>query len=140
MSKTSVSITWHDSAFRELNSDAGVVGNAVRKAAGSLRDDAKLAVKNAGRTSTGALMQSMYSERSGGVNLSGVTYDVGSNQEYAYWQHEGVRGPIYPRRAKMLRFKPKGATAFIFRPMVSGFSGIHFLTEPLAKLSVSDFM
>lgn len=140
MSETRVKVTLDDGAFRELNGSTGPVGRAVARAAGTVRDQAVLVIRNKGRTDSGALMQSIYTDQVSKLSLNEVVYEVGSKLEYALWQHEGVSGPIYPRRAKMLRFKPKNSSMFIFRPYVSGFSGIHYLTGPLAKINVSDFL
>jgi hypothetical protein len=62
---------------------------------------------------------------------------VGSRAFYARWVHEGtgVFGPykqrIFPRRAKMLRFMPKGSGTFIFRYSVAGQKGVKYLKDAL---------
>lgn len=129
-----VRVVLHDRAFLQLNLPGGEVGNAVAKGAGKLRDDGKrLAPVN-----TGALRQDI---KSYALSASPVhsTHRVASDMRYSEWQHQGVRGPIVPRRAKVLRFKPKGARTFIFRPRTRGFPGTFFLTRAAAKLKVRDF-
>lgn len=128
---------WDDGAIRHLLQD-DVVPRAVEKAAGKTRDRAKGNIRSAGRIDTGALLNSIISKRvsSGGALL---WYEIFSDLPYAIYQHNGVKGPIYPRRARVLRFKPKGSSEFIFRPSVSGFEGVPYLTDALNQLSVSDF-
>jgi hypothetical protein len=133
-----VTVKLDTSAFAALNAPGGMVDRAVQRAAGKVRDDAKQVITTAGRVDTGALRQSITSRRiDSGRN--GVVYEVGSDLFYAIYQHEGVRGPIYPRHARVLRFTPKGGSAFIFRPQVSGFDGVPFLTQALGRLTASDF-
>ncbi len=93
---------------------------------------------NAGRIDTGKLRQSLVSRRIYG-GRPGVWYEVGSELFYAILQHKGVEGPIYPRRAKVLRFQPKGSSTFVFRPRTSGFEGVPYLTDALRQLRLSDF-
>lgn len=124
--------------YRELNSPKGAVGLSVAKAAGKVRDDAKRIITSEGRVNTGALRQSVRSELLW-ANQHGGRYRVGTDNVAALPQHEGVEGPVLPRRAKVLRFKPKGSSTFIFRPRSSGFSGIKFLTRALSQLTVKDF-
>jgi hypothetical protein len=127
-------VVLNDRAFLELNLPEGLVGRAVAKGAGKMRDDAKRLAP----VDTGALRQSIRSYPLS-VSSGHSTYRVEATTRYAYWQHEGVRGPIYPRRAKVLRFKPKGAAGFIFRPSVSGFPGTFYLTKAAALLRIRDF-
>lgn len=62
---------------------------------------------------------------------------IGTGVRYALWVHEGtgIYGPrrtvIRPRRAKVLRFKPKGSTRFIYRPQVRGMKPNRFLVDAL---------
>lgn len=139
MARAKVTYVPDRQAYVALNQPSGMVDEGVGKAAGWVRDRAKMNLTAAGRIDTGALRQSIVSERYRN-STSRVTYLVGSELEYARWQEEGVRGPIYPRRARVLRFKPKGSSAFIFRPKVSGFSGAHYLRDALNELNMNDFI
>lgn len=62
---------------------------------------------------------------------------VGTNVYYGYWIHEGTGlfGPrhqrIYPKRARYLRFKPKGAKKFVYRRSVAGIKPNRYLTHAL---------
>lgn len=130
-------VSWNASEFdRILNQQT--VPQAVWRAAGRVRDRAKQNITAAGRIDTGALRNSIVGRRvrQGG---RGVWYEVGSDLHYAIHQHEGVAGPIVPRRAKVLRFKPKGSGAFVFRPRTSGFKGEPFLVDALRSLTINDF-
>lgn len=138
MTGTHVRVTLNDQAFRQMNSPGGMIDKAVQRAAGRVRDNAIRIIHSTGRVDTGALPQSITSERVRS-DTGGVFYRVGSMLPYAIHQHDGVQGPIYPRRAKVLRFTPKGSGTVIFRPKVSGFAGIYFLTLPLNQLTPGDF-
>jgi hypothetical protein len=62
---------------------------------------------------------------------------VGTNVRYARWVHDGtgLYGPrgtrIRPRRAKRLRFSPKGSGVIIYRRSVKGMIGNPFLANAL---------
>lgn len=129
----------NEAAFRQMNAPGGIIEKAVQRAAGKVRDNGVRIIHAEGRVDTGALAQSVKTElvRS---DTRGVYYRVAADQTYARYQHDGVPGPIYPRRAKVLRFTPKGGSVAIFRPQVSGFDGIYFLTRPLADLQPHDFI
>jgi len=66
-----------------------------------------------------------------------VAVIVGTNVEYAMYQHEGtgIYGPqgqpIRPRNAKFLRFKPKGSGAYVFAREVRGSMPTFFLKRAL---------
>lgn len=72
-----------------------------------------------------------------------IAVRIGTNVYYAYWVHEGtgVFGPkhhrIYPKRARYLRFKPKGMAKYIYRQSVAGMKPNPFLVKalPAAKLN-----
>lgn len=134
---TGYHITWNAAEFdRILNQQT--VPQAVWRAAGKVRDRAKQNIRSADRIDTGALLNSIVGRRISGK--PGVWYEVGSSLDYAILQHKGVAGPIVPRKARVLRFKPKGSSAFIFRPSTAGFKGIPFLTDALSTLTVNDFL
>lgn len=65
---------------------------------------------------------------------------IGTNVVYARAVHNGTgiygsRGtPITPTNANVLRFKPRGASAYIFRPSVKGSPGRPFLRDALGVL------
>lgn len=117
--------------------DSGMVGAAVRRAAGKTRDRAKQNLTTSGNVDTGALRNSVRSVRST-VSTHGVTYLVGSELPYAKWV-EGGRGPVVPRRAKVLRFKPKGAHGYVFAASVGPAEGSHWLQRAFEQLSAADF-
>ncbi|HEX9834490.1 MAG TPA: hypothetical protein VGA66_15665 [Mycobacterium sp.] len=61
-----------------------------------------------------------------------VTLAVSADTRYALWQELGTgvyagRGPIRPRRAKALRFTPKGSAAVVFAKSVKGTPRTDFL-------------
>jgi len=63
---------------------------------------------------------------------------VGSNVNYAMFQHEGTGlygphgTPIVPRRARFLRFKPRGSSEFVYAREVRGVPPTFFLRRALA--------
>ena len=124
-------VEWHPDPNAE-KALAVLIDTHVAKTAGAVRDGAKRIIRAEGRINTGAMVQSIESRKVGER-----TYEVGSRLNYAIYQHEGVKGPIYPRRAKVLRFKPKGGSGFVFARKVSGFKGIHFLTRALEQVRTS---
>lgn len=69
---------------------------------------------------------------------------VFSDKEYSKYVHDGTQGPIFPTRAKVLRFRPKGATAFVFAPSVRGTrqtgNWSPFLRNALKQLRKEDFL
>lgn len=132
----SVQFRWNDPAIKKLTKD--VAEQSVAKAAGLTRDRAKVILHQAGRVDTGALVNSLYSRRLGEVD-GGYAYEVGSELPYAIYQHEGVKGPIYPRRAKVLRFKPKGSSEYVFARYTKGFKGVPFLEKARAMLTMADY-
>lgn len=134
---TNVTIHWNEAEFRRIL-DQQMVPQAVFRAAGKVRDRAKMNIKAAGRIDTGAMRNSITAKRLTGTSRGGgVWYEVGSNLPYAIYQHEGTHGPIYPRRAKVLRFKVGGKV--VFARSVKGVKGVPFLTDALKSLSVGDF-
>lgn len=116
-----------------------MVPQGVARAAGKVRDQAKQELTDAGRVRTGALRNSIVSRRVDNMRTNKVTYEVGSELHYARAQHEGVQGPIRPKRAKVLRFKPRGSASFVFAKQVAGFRGVPYLTRPLNRLTPQDF-
>jgi hypothetical protein len=135
-------LTIYPSAIAEMTSRGGIVGEGVERAAASVRDTARDIVRRE-RFDTGALAQSIQVYWDFGA--ADPTCTVGSDLEYAGFVEEGtgLYGPrhsrIYPRRARVLRFRPKGGGAFVFAPSVAGSPGIHYLERAVARLTADDF-
>lgn len=130
-------MTWNQSEFNRIL-QVDTVPKALARAAGKTRDRAKMNLTKAGRVDKGALRNSITAQQ---VSSSGrvITWSVGSSLSYAILQHEGVRGPVLPRRAKVLRFVPKGGKQYVFARRTSGFSGVPYLTDALNSIGISDF-
>lgn len=128
---------WNEPELARMLSDSGMVGAAVRRAAGATRDRAKENLTGSGNVDTGALRNSVRSERSS-VSAQGVSYWVGSQLPYAGFVENG-RGPVVPRRAKVLRFKPKGSSSYVFAPYAGPAEGSHWLQRALDALTPADF-
>lgn len=131
--------TLDSSAVARLTAPGGMVDQATARAAGRVRDRAKGIVRSEGRIDTGAMVNGI--RRSDGPTRSGagvVSYTVSSDQPYSRYQHDGTTGPIYPRRAKMLRFQVGGKT--VFARKVRGVTGIRFLTRAIETASAGDWL
>lgn len=132
-----VRITWNEAEFRRITQEQ-TVPQAVWRAAGKVRDRTKGNITGAGRIDTGAMRNSIVARRVR-AGAQGVWYEVGSDLPYAIYQHEGTQGPIVPRRAKVLRFQPKGSSTFVFPRQVRGVTGVPFLVDAMRSLTLNDF-
>jgi hypothetical protein len=113
---------------------------AVRRAANRTNTRARDAITAAGRVGTGEMRDKMTSEESPRSTPMRPVYRVYSAVRWAGWQEWGVQGPIYPVRAKALRFKPKGSASFVFAKFVRGFPGAHFMRSAYNQLTQRDFL
>jgi hypothetical protein len=116
---------------------------ALARAAQTTANRARARITGAGRVDRGTMRART---AAGPVRRTGqsVTVEVRTAVPYAVWQHEGTgvhagRGRIYPRRAKMLRFRPKGSGTFVFARSVAGVKGVPYLKDALNSLTISDF-
>lgn len=121
------------------------IGGAVQKAGGWVRDEARAEITRAGRVDTGAMRQSITSETARHDGYQ-VTVRVTSRVPQARWQHEGTQQIIVPRRARVLRFRPKGGGPVVFARKVRGIwpgnptEPLPFLTRPLSRIRIPDFL
>lgn len=138
MARSKITFVVDERAIARMNANSGQIYRGVQNAAGWVRDEGRKYVRDAGRTNTGRLQNSIMSWQAKSSS-SGVTFRVGSRLRYAIYQHEGVDGPVYPRRAKVLRFKPKGGGAFVFAQKTKGFKGIFFMKKAKDRLSPRRF-
>lgn len=143
MARARVSVTVDDAALRELY--AGQVADGTRRAAGRVRDRAKVEITTAGRVDTGQMRNATVAE-SVRVDGAQVRSRVITEVDYALIQHEGASDPIIrPRRARVLRWRPKRGGAFVFRPQVRSVHPanptrpVPFLTNALERLRSGDF-
>lgn len=136
MARSKVTFVIDERAIARMNAGSGQIYRGVQNAAGWVRDEGRKNVRDAGRTDTGRLQNSIMSWQAKSSS-SGVTFRVGSRLRYAIYQHEGVDGPVYPRRAKVLRFKPKGAGRgqYVFAQRTKGFKGSFFMKKAKDRLS-----
>lgn len=120
------------------------VYDAVQRGTNRARDRAKIEVTAAGRVDTGYLRNQIQSD----VRVTGsrVIGKVTSHAPYSRFVHGGTgiygpRGrPIVPRRARYLRFKPKGSATFVFTKSVKGMRPTPFMQRALDKVSIRDFL
>lgn len=131
-----------DGAVRKLSTGRGQpVWNAAVRAGGVVRDRAKLELTRKGLGDTGRLRNSIESSTSARGNQ--VVSTVGTDVNYARFVHDGTSGPIVPRRARMLRFRPKGSSVFVFAKQVRGTRETGrftpYLEDALKSLKTQDF-
>jgi len=131
-----IKFTMNEQEFRRMTTGGGTIDRSVAHAAGRVRDMAKQEITMQGRIDTGKMRQSGRTEKIGGH--TGVTYEIVFPGEVAWFQHEGTQAHG-PRRARMLRFKPKGSGVFVFAHRVRGVTPSKFLTKALARLTAADF-
>jgi len=131
----SIRFTMNQQEFRRMT-ESGTIDQAVRRAAGKVRDDAKREITSQGRVDTGKMRQSGRTQKV--HRASGAWYEVQFPGDVAWFQHEGTRdhGPV---RARLLRFKPKGSGVYVFAKRVRGVTPSKFLTRALSRLTASDF-
>jgi len=138
--RVSVDVQIDSGAVRGLNQPGGVVYEAVMRGSARVRDLAKDELGAHSRIDTGRLRQSV--EREVYSEAGGVRGRVGTDVEYARYVHEGTASPIVPRRAKVLRFRPKGGGAFVFAPQVRGTretgNFTPFLVNALKRMTTRD--
>lgn len=66
-------------------------------------------------------------------------YYVENTARHYDWQARGV-GPIYPVRAKRLRFRPKGSGIFVYALRTPGHPGGRFLEKAARSIRFRDFV
>lgn len=137
---TVASLDVNQSAIQQvLFAETGPVFRAMQRAGTKTVARAKSDLTQNRLINTGLLRNSIESETF--VRGSEVVSRVAASAQYAMFVHEGTSGPILPTTARVLRFKPTGAS-IIYRPQVQGtretgrFSP--FLTNALSKLELGD--
>ncbi len=124
-----------------LMAPSSPIYRGFQKAAGKTRDRAKIGLTQAGRIDTGRARNSIEYE----ISVAGpiIRATVGSKLEYFKYLHDGTAnngtGFIYPRRATRLRFKPRGASGFVYAKRVRGIKGTPVIADAIAKLTEADF-
>lgn len=139
--KSSVQLS--EAQIRQITTQpGGPVWDAMLKATGITRDRAKLDLTVNNLVNRGTLRNSIESKvEARGDQIVGT---IGSDLNYAGYVHEGTQGPILPQRARVLRFRPTGASAFVFASSVQGTreTGRYspYLRKALDQLDLSDFL
>lgn len=127
---------------RLLQDEGGPVGRAVHRAGKKAVRLARQDLRDNDLVDSGELIDSIDYEIN--IGQRSVSATIFSNLPYAKYVHQGTRGPIFPTTAKLLRFKPKGATAFVFAPSVRGTretgNWSPFLRNALKQMRVEDFL
>ncbi len=108
---------------------SGVVGSDLKRRGKKL---GYLAMGSAGKR-TGRLARSISSQY---FRASNPYVHVGSNVEYAYYQHEGTRPHIIlPGKRETLRFKVRGRVVYAEKIIHPGTKGSKFLSRHLRKVT-----
>ncbi len=113
---------------------------AMRRAGRKVVDQAKRNLTSGGHVDTGRLRNSG-TWRLENVGKPSITALVIFETRYATWVEKGNGPPgsfIYPRRATLLRFKPKGSQAFVYARRVRASKPTEFLTKALDALKPGD--
>lgn len=140
---TQVNVTARIDASAMQGFLAGEVAQRFQQAGGIVRDYAKAEITTAGRIDTGQMRNANVAETAR-VSGTQITVRVVNDTPQATYQHEGTAQTIYPRRARVLRFQPRGG-AFVFAPTVRGIhpanptKPLPFLTRALERLTLDDF-
>ena len=122
---------------------ANEVAERFQQAGGIVRDYAKAEITAAGRVDTGQMRNANVAETAK-VAGNQISVRVVNDTPQAQYQHEGTAQEIFPRRARVLRFAPRGG-AFVFAPSVRGIhpanptKPLPFLTNAIDRLSLDDF-
>lgn len=131
----SVRIVIDESKITEL-AYVGFINRAALAAAKTVRDYARANLIMHKAVDTGKLIDSIeIQDRTRGQF---ATYRIGPTVPYAKWVEDG-RGPVYPKKAKALRFRPKGSSKYVFAKRVGPAKGIHFMRGAVQRLNDSDY-
>lgn len=141
-SGVAVSVKLNEAEIRQLLAgNGGMTWKAVQRAGSITRDRAKLNLTTKSLVGTGRLRQSIESQTF--LRNQTVVSRVGTDVDYARYVHDGTSSPITPRRARVLRFKPKRASGYVFAPQVKGTKETGrftpFLEDALKELKASDY-
>lgn len=112
---------------------------SVERASGRIRDRARRNLRAADRHRTGALGRSIKVTKMATSTPMKPKFRVGTNLQYGRYQEWGI-GPVVPKRAKVLRFKPKGSNTFVFAMRTRGFKGAHFMRDAYRATTKKDFL
>jgi len=134
MARVEVEVNWDHSRLNAflVRATSRVAGRYAWRVA----SQAKTNLIVADRIRTGNLLRSIKAEKINGDKVSSE-WTVGTDVFYSKWQEEG-RGPVFPIRAKVLRFKPKGSNVYIFRPYAGPAEGAHYLENAVKIVNITD--
>jgi hypothetical protein len=114
----------------------GIAEDCAHAGAKALQTRVRHNITTAGRVDTTAMRNSFTIKKADG--WPNPSFSVGSDLHYTVYQEEGI-GPVTPKRAKFLRFKPKGSRTFVFTKRTRGFPGAHFFKRAVASMDEADF-
>lgn len=112
---------------------------AIQKAADVSKRRFSSNIRSDGLVNTGKLANSITTAPARGGDLLAPAVVVGSPLDYAKYPNFGTRahGPV---RAKAMRFKPKGASGFVFAQWVRGVKPHRFAERTLDQVRPTDFV
>lgn len=131
-----IQIDWNDSTIRRrLDQETSF---SAKTAADRTASRVKANIQRKRRIDTTAMYRSIKATET--VNTpTRSTWTVSSDVFYTILQEKGRTRRIYPKRAKVLRFKPKGSNVFVFARSVGGFPPGNFFKDAFSSLSARDF-
>lgn len=110
----------------------------LRRAGEETVNRAKRAIAKGGRIRTGNMYFSVNASRPVETRSGLWITEISAPTPYTDFQRFGI-GPVYPVRAKALRFRPKGSAFYVFAKRTRGFEGLDFLKIAARQIRLSDF-
>lgn len=104
-----------------------------RRAAYRARSKVRDNIVSSGRIDTGRMLKSTQVK-----SMGRSRWKVANYTPYARFQEFGTRAHG-PKTAKALRFKPKGATAFVFAKRVRGVTAARFFEKAMRSMTIKDW-
>lgn len=135
MSNVKVEVSFNQQAL--LNLTAGSARTAALHGAEAARRYARDVIMAEGRIDTGEMLENIEIESlENGPNV--YSFTVTAVAPHAWFNEVGTKAHG-PKRAKVMRFTPKGGSGFVYAQWVRGISGIHFMERAVRSLTVDDF-
>jgi hypothetical protein len=122
----------------KLQAQLHVIANkSAKKAAEAYRTKLREEILQSGRVETGEMMQNI-EIRPGTPGPHSERWKVIPKSKHFRFQNDGTRGTS-ARPGQVLRFKPKGATAFIFRASTGPIRAANFMRKAARRMTAKDF-
>lgn len=111
---------------------------AARRSANLTQKRVKTNIITAGRVDTREMLDKVV-VRDTSLDVMRPRFSVVGEAKHTIYQEQGSRGSV-PVKAKVLRFKPKGSSVFVFARRTKGFPPGNFFKKALAAIRRDDFL